>query len=252
MKNRQELCEYLSPTWQFNRIQQTPYQVPTNPMAGVCWHIWHPWSCLRHIFEITENDQNIYKPWIGSLHVDDCNLYTGTYITHGLNLALLRFMSKFMKNMPTSYPPSPLHNVLMIIIWLQHHIVIEQLMHKMFSTIYMYFPSSKWSTIHQSATFSILLQFWHDPFCSDCTILPEDARDGASITQRISLSLSQQVSSLFGQWNNFEGPWWGPWNECRSPCVPRIHVQQVQSMPHCHTDNKHTCSSAAWFQWSFL
>ena len=24
------------------------------------------WSCLRQIYEITENDQNIYKPWIGS------------------------------------------------------------------------------------------------------------------------------------------------------------------------------------------
>ena len=31
------------------------------------------WSCLRQIFEITENDQNIYKPWIGS---PDDYLYT--------------------------------------------------------------------------------------------------------------------------------------------------------------------------------
>ena len=32
------------------------------------------WSCFRQIFEITENDQNIYKSWIGS---PDDYLYTG-------------------------------------------------------------------------------------------------------------------------------------------------------------------------------
>ena len=62
------------------------------------------WSCLRQIFEITENDQNIYKPWIGT--PDDDYLYTGIF-THPWNLALLRFMSISMKNVPTN-PPSPL------------------------------------------------------------------------------------------------------------------------------------------------
>ena len=32
--------------------------------------------------------------------------FTLVYITHGLNLALLHFMSKFMKNVPTN-PPLP-------------------------------------------------------------------------------------------------------------------------------------------------
>ena len=36
------------------------------------------WSCLRQIFEITENDLNIYKPWIGS---PDDYVYTGTCIS---------------------------------------------------------------------------------------------------------------------------------------------------------------------------
>ena len=65
------------------------------------------WSCLRQILEITENYQNNYKPWIGS---PDDYLYTATCkcisLSHGLNLALLRFMSKFMKNVPTN-PPLP-------------------------------------------------------------------------------------------------------------------------------------------------
>ena len=54
-----------------NRIQVC--QVPTNPMAGLCWHVWHGQVCGK-FFEITENDQNIYKPWIGS---PDDYLYTG-------------------------------------------------------------------------------------------------------------------------------------------------------------------------------
>ena len=37
------------------------------------------WSCLRQIFEIPENDQNIYKPWIGS---PDDYLYTGISLIH--------------------------------------------------------------------------------------------------------------------------------------------------------------------------
>ena len=50
------------------KCQLTPW-----PMAGVCWHVWHGHVC-GNIFEITENDQNIYKPWMGS---PDDYLYTG-------------------------------------------------------------------------------------------------------------------------------------------------------------------------------
>ena len=66
-------------------IQQDPTNLTpsTNKPHGRGLLARLTWSCFRQIFEITENDQNIYKSWIDS---PDDYLYTGISLMDWIEL----------------------------------------------------------------------------------------------------------------------------------------------------------------------